>query len=359
MKRTRKYLKVITWLIVFVLLACVITVLVCNQIIENNAEEKVFSDINYISQNEYGLLLGTTPQTRIGRRKNYFFKYRIEATEQLYKAGKIKRILISGDENSLDGVNEVECMKDSLIAHGVDVNDIILDGKGFRTLDAVVRAVKVYDIHSFIVISQRFHNERAIYLAEHLGLDVHDIQGFNAANPTSKMALMTYIREYFARVKVFVDLFTQKEPLTLEKNGQTTEYDYPTLPRDTINCFLGHPLIINDSICEQISEIAKNDKMLSYNDSILQIADVRWRINLGLPSIVLFTSTEPDAPEMKAVVKYITGIYGNPYDDEEDGYNIKWSSSKDPNDIFMPGCTLVKLRRVHSEEGGTFLIINF
>ena len=55
-------------------------------------------------------------------------------------------------------------MKDSLIAHGVDANDIILDGKGFRTLDAVVRAVKVYNIHSFVIISQRFHNERAIYL---------------------------------------------------------------------------------------------------------------------------------------------------------------------------------------------------
>ena len=130
---------------------------------------------------------------------------------------KIKRILISGDENSLDGVNEVECMKDSLIAHGVDANDIILDGKGFRTLDAVVRAVKVYNIHSFIVISQRFHNERAIYLTEHLGYEVHDIQGYNAADPTSKMALMTYVREYFARVKVFVDILTGKEPATYEK----------------------------------------------------------------------------------------------------------------------------------------------
>lgn len=129
----------------------------------------------------------------------------------------IKRILISGDENSLDGVNEVECMKDSLIAHGVDINDIILDGKGFRTLDSVVRAVKVYNIHSFVVISQKFHNERAIYLAEHFGLKVHNIKGYNAADPTSKMALMTYIREYFARVKVFVDILTDKEPSSYEK----------------------------------------------------------------------------------------------------------------------------------------------
>ena len=198
-------------------MVCLSTLIACNLIIVNNAKGKTFYEIDSITPSEYGLLLGTTPQTRIGRRTNYFFKYRIDATEQLYKAGKIKRILISGDENSLDGVNEVECMKDSLIAHGVDVKDIILDGKGFRTLDAVVRAVKVYNIHSLVVISQRFHNERAIYLTEHLGLKVHDIQGYNATDPTSKMALITYVREYFARVKVFVDILTGKEPATYEK----------------------------------------------------------------------------------------------------------------------------------------------
>ena len=214
--KVKKYLKVIIWLVAFVLVACITIVLVCNQIVENNAKGKVFYDIDCISQTEYGLLLGTTPQTRIGRRKNFFFKYRIDATEKLYKDGKIKHILISGDENSLDGVNEVECMRDSLVARGIDANDIILDGKGFRTLDAVVRAVKVYDIHNFVLISQRFHNERAIYLAEHLGLDVHDIKGFNATDPNSKMALMTYVREYFARVKVFVDIIFKKEPMTYE-----------------------------------------------------------------------------------------------------------------------------------------------
>ena len=212
-----KKMKTIIWVIAIIGVVCLTSILVCNIIIVNNAKGKLFSDIEQVAPSEYGLLLGTTPQTRIGRRQNQFFKFRIDAAEHLYKARKIKHILISGDENSLDGVNEVECMKDSLIAHGVDVKDIILDGKGYRTLDAVVRAVKVYNIHSFVVISQRFHNERAIYLTEHLGHEVHDIQGYNAADPTSKMALMTYVREYFARVKVFVDILTGKEPATYEK----------------------------------------------------------------------------------------------------------------------------------------------
>jgi hypothetical protein len=75
--------------------------------------------------------------------------------------------------------------------------------------------------------------------------------------------------------------------------------------------------------------------------------------------IVLMTSVQPDDPKMKQVVKYLNRIYGKPYqddEDEEDGYDIKWSSSNDPNDIFKLGSTLVHLRRIRSEEGGTCLI---
>ena len=125
--------------------------------------------------------------------------------------------------------------------------------------------------------------------------------------------------------------------------------------QDTISSFLGKPIVINDKIYEQISAIAAQDKMLSYSDSIIQIGNVRWCINLMSDNIVLMTSVQPDEPKMKQVVKYLTGIYGKPYEDEEDGYDIKWSSSDNPSDIFRPGSTLVHLHRVRSEEGGTFL----
>ena len=123
--------------------------------------------------------------------------------------------------------------------------------------------------------------------------------------------------------------------------------------QDTISSFWGKPIVINDKIYEQISAIAAQDKILSYSDSIIQIGDVRWRINLMSDGIVLLTSVQPDDPKMKQVVKYLTGIYGKPY--EEDDYDIKWSSSDNPSDIFRPGSTLIHLRRVHSEEGGTIL----
>ena len=124
--------------------------------------------------------------------------------------------------------------------------------------------------------------------------------------------------------------------------------------QDTISSFLGKPIVINDKIYEQISAIAAQDKILSYSDSIIQIGNVRWRINLMSDNIVLMTSVQPDDPKMIKVVKYLTVIYGKPYE-EEDGYDIKWSSSDNPSDIFRPGSTLVHLRRVRSEEGGTIL----
>ena len=190
---------------------CVTVVLICDQLVVSNAKGKAFSDIDSIKYNGVGLLLGTTPQSRFTKGINYFFVYRIDAAEQLYKAGKIDKILISGDENSLDGVNEAECMRDSLVARGVPTSAIILDGKGYRTICSVVNANKVYDLKSFIIISQKFHNERAIYQAEHLGLDVENIQAYNAKEPTSNWALITYIREYFARVKMFWDIHMGKQ----------------------------------------------------------------------------------------------------------------------------------------------------
>ena len=336
MNRIIKYI----WIVSFITFSCLALMLICNQIVVNNAEGKVFSEIDSIKYNKVGLLLGTTPQARITKVKNYFFIYRLDAAEHLYRAGKIAKILISGDEHSLDGVNEPECMRDSLVARGIPASAIILDGKGYRTINSIVNANKVFGLKSFTIISQEFHNERAIYQAEHLGLDVENLQAYNAKMPKSRRAYITTIREYFARVKMFWDLFISKES---------------EMSPNTIQSFLGKPIIINDSICEQLSAIASQDEMLSYNDSILQIGNVRWRVNLDLPNIVLFTSVQPDDPKMKQVVKYLNRIYGKPYQDDEDGYSIKWSSSDDSLDIFRSGSTLLHLRRVHSEEGGTFL----
>jgi len=206
----KKIIRRSMWLVAILTIACLALMLICNLLVVNNAKGKVFSDIDSIQYNKVGLLLGTTPQSRITKTTNYFFVYRIDAAEQLYKAGKIEKILISGDEHSLDGVNEPECMRDSLVARGVPASDIMLDGKGYRTLCSVVNANKVFGLKSFTIISQLFHNERAIYQAEHLDLDIENIQAYNAKNPQSTRALITYAREYLARVKMFWDIHTHE-----------------------------------------------------------------------------------------------------------------------------------------------------
>lgn len=118
----------------------------------NNTKGKAVSDIDSVKYNKVGVLLGTTPQVRIGHTMNSFFINSINATEQLYNEGRIERIMISGEENSLDGINEPECMRDSLVARGVPVSDIIIDGKGFSTICSIVNANKVYGMKSFTII---------------------------------------------------------------------------------------------------------------------------------------------------------------------------------------------------------------
>ena len=162
---------------------------------------------------------------------------------------------------------------------------------------------------------------------------------------TAKILLLVVIICILLLFGLFYYIGINAIPIEIEKDSQTTIYS-----------FFGKPIIINDSLCEQIVSIAGQDEMLSYNDSIIKIGEVWWRLNLMPNSIALMTSVQPDDPKMKHVIKYLNGIYGKPYDDHEDGYSIKWSSSGDSLDVFRPGSTLVHLRGVHTEEGGTFLI---
>lgn len=201
----RKWIK---WLLGFagiVIAVSAVVIFSCDWLVRHNAEGRLYDDYAMVPEHEAGLLLGTSPLTRIGRLPNRFFTFRIDAADALYKAGKIRKILISGDENSLDGINEVECMRDSLVNRGVDSDDIILDGKGFRTQDSVEHAGKIYGVKDFVVISQKFHNERALYIADQMGLESCKVDGFNAKDAKSRMAMLTYLREYLARVKMFVD----------------------------------------------------------------------------------------------------------------------------------------------------------
>lgn len=199
-------------ILLIITLLCII-VLGSDFLVSCNAKGKLYETVDDVPELEVGLLLGTAPKTRISGRKNAFFKYRIEAAKQLYDAGKIRRILISGDEHSLEGVNEPEAMRDSLVVRGVPEDIILLDGRGYRTINSVINAHEVFGFDSIIVISQKFHVERAMYQADHLGVGIDDVWGYCATSPRSTLSILTYLREYLARVKMFIDLVHKDEYL--------------------------------------------------------------------------------------------------------------------------------------------------
>ena len=178
-----------------------------NSIIENNADGKLYNSTENTPKNKVGLLLGTVKYLSDGR-INLYYQFRLDAAVELYKAGKIDFILVSGDNGS-KGYDEPTDFKNDLIEAGIPENKIYLDYAGFRTLDSVVRVKEVFGQSSITIISQQFHNERALYLAQHF--DIEAI-GFNVKGVSGKKALKVQLREYLARVKVFVDILLGVDP---------------------------------------------------------------------------------------------------------------------------------------------------
>lgn len=183
---------------------------VCNAIIEHATTEKTFSELTSIPKNKVGIILGTARYLVEGG-TNPFYTNRIQATIDLYNSGKIEFVLVSGDNETVY-YNEPDTMKKDLIAGGIPENKIYQDFAGVRTLDSMVRAKEVFGLNEVTVISQEFHNERAIYLAQRNGLDAI---GFNATDVKGNHGLKVHLREYFARVKVFVDILLQTQPRSL------------------------------------------------------------------------------------------------------------------------------------------------
>ena len=184
-----------------------VLVVVCDLRVRCYSKGRLYTDLAAVPYRHAALLLGTSSSLRNGS-PNPYFKYRIDAAAALLAAGKVDKILVSGD-NRHASYNEPQKMLRALISRGVPDSLIVLDYAGFRTLDSVVRAREVFGQSSFIVVSQRFHNERALFLAGKHGIDA---VGFNASDVRSLRAFRTHARELLARVKVFIDLAVHRGP---------------------------------------------------------------------------------------------------------------------------------------------------
>lgn len=167
----------------------------------------IFFDIENVPEKKCALVLGTTKYLKDGR-ENLFFNFRIQAGIELFEAGKISCFVVSGD-NSIIKYNEPEAMRQDLIALGVPDEKIYLDYAGFDTYDSVVRMKEIFGQDSFIIVSQKFHNERALHIARKKGFDV---VAYNARDVYLPVVLRVLIREKFARVKMFYELLVDASP---------------------------------------------------------------------------------------------------------------------------------------------------
>jgi SanA protein len=179
---------------------------------------KLYEKIEDIPYNDVALLLGTSKYNSSGN-TNLFFKYRIEAVTALFHSGKIKHILVSGDNKELS-YNEPRDMRKALLANGIPDSCITLDYAGFRTLDSVVRCKKVFGQNKVTIVSQRFHLERALFISRKYNMDAI---GFVSEDAPQQYAFYTYLREYFAKFLAVIDLYIINEQ-----------------PK-----FLGEPIVIN------------------------------------------------------------------------------------------------------------------
>lgn len=189
------------------MVAGIIFIAFANYNIKKQSAPFLSNTIQSLPDTKTAVLLGTGKTLSNGMPNAYFYN-RIQAAIDLYKSGKIKYVIVSGD-NSTKEYNEPEDMQLTLMKYGIPKDKIILDHAGFRTLDSVVRAKEIFGQTKFIIISQKFHNERAVFLARKNGIEAY---GYNANDVNKYAGLKTNLREYLAKAKVYWDLLFGVEP---------------------------------------------------------------------------------------------------------------------------------------------------
>ncbi|MGR0482149.1 MAG: SanA/YdcF family protein [Candidatus Electronema sp. V4] len=199
------YKRLVVWSTVF-LLALLISMTAANILISSYAIYTTES-LSELKQVYCAILLGTSKWLKGGRR-NLYYQYRIIAAAELYRSGKCKKIIVSGDNATIQ-YNEPMTMKRDLVKMGIKEEDVICDYAGFRTLDSIIRFKEIFGQKEGIVVSQQFHNTRAVYIGRSYGIELH---GYNANDVTVYYGFKTKLREVLSKVMCVLDvhiLYTQ------------------------------------------------------------------------------------------------------------------------------------------------------
>ena len=189
---------------IFVIATSAIILLVTFQIIAIESRPYIYADIAALPLTQVALIPGAAILSN--GNLSPVLKDRVDAAVRLYKAGKIEKILVSGDNSTLT-YNEVNPVRNYLLTSGIPAEDIFLDHAGFDTYSSMYRARDIFQVSSITIVTQSFHLPRAIYVAHHLGIVAY---GFNA--DSGRYLFKNYVREWFADVKASIDIAHHRKP---------------------------------------------------------------------------------------------------------------------------------------------------
>lgn len=175
--------------------------------IDRFAAPYLAEDPKALPEVDVALVLGAAPIGPEGG-PNRYFEYRLDAAAELWRAGKVKFLLVSGDNRRPD-YDEPSAMRAGLIARGVPEAVIYRDFAGVRTRDSMLRAKSVFGQQRLIVVSQGFHAARAIFLARREGIEAW---GLAARDVKRAYSIFTELRRYPSALRAYYDVWVETPP---------------------------------------------------------------------------------------------------------------------------------------------------
>lgn len=194
--------------LLYAIFALIILCLLVDRGVSFYVRDKIFTNIDELPHRAYALVLGTSKYI-IGGKPNSYYEYRLAAAKELIDHQKVNYLLLSGDNRTVQ-YNEPRAMFRDLQKMGISEASMFRDFAGFRTLDSIIRADKIFQVQAFTIVSQKFHCERALLIAK-----AHDIDAICFVAKQPELHLSTRIREVFARIKAVLDLILGVEPYFL------------------------------------------------------------------------------------------------------------------------------------------------
>ncbi|OCB70480.1 hypothetical protein B0A79_00135 [Flavobacterium piscis] len=197
----KKYFKIFLLLVIIGLVAIVSV----NYYVKSSTKKNIYYSIKKFPKNDVGIIFGAGIN---GDQPSKYLKDRLDAGISLYKANRINKILLSGD-NGRDEYDELTVMKNYCFNHGVDTTKIFIDYAGFDTYSTIYRAKHIFNIKKATLISQEYHLNRAIYIGQKLGIKS---VGYSANNGEYRGYKYVTFREYGSIFKSFFDILRNREP---------------------------------------------------------------------------------------------------------------------------------------------------